>query len=580
MMIKLSYTQPPTPSNLTQQEAENLHFVAELGVLFLLFEMGLELDSTRLKSLFKYAFGLGFIQVVATTAIFALSLFPFGGQANLLTEVLEQFPNTDYSLVNIRDLDEAVVVGAALSLSSSAFVLQIMSERGELPTRFGSATLGVLLFQDIAVVPLLVLLPLIEKTGGLEGVSGQGMSLISQVGPAAAKALGLLGAGVVVGKVAMRRLFDFVAESRSSEAFVATILLAICGTSLATSSLGFSDSLGAFTAGLLLAETNYRTQIEADLRPVKGLLLGLFFVATGSSIDSAVLINDFPTVVYLLVGLLLVKTTVTAAAAPFFGLSRSETIRTSAMLSQGGEFAFVLISLAQSLNVIPSYLSRLLIIVVVASMVLTPALADGSKALADFLDSLDDAKKDKGGEEREMVAAAAGHGHEADRPWGTEPIVICGLGSSGQVVSNMLQSPMATIEDRNNSGGASTSSSIVPYVMFDLNLKRVIKARKLGLPVVYGDGAKLEVLKAAGIETPKAVVVAHTSSRRALACVTVLRRAFPHTPIYARANDILHAGQLVEAGANKVSILGVESGLVLGCESRETKVLKLSRIYI
>lgn len=166
------------------------------------------------------------------------------------------------------------------------------------------------------------------------------------------------------GQLLIRRVFEFVAESRSTEAFVAAILLTATASSYATSSLGFSDSLGAFVAGVVLAETNYRTQIEADIKPFKGLLLGLFFVATGSSIDSTLLINDWPTVLILLTGLILVKSVITGVLAPFFGLNRSESLRIALTLSQGGEFAFVLLTLANQLNLLPGYLTRMLIIVV------------------------------------------------------------------------------------------------------------------------------------------------------------------------------------------------------------------------
>ena len=242
--------------------------------------------------------------------------------------------------VNIRSVDEAIVIGAALSLSSSAFVLQLLAEKGELPTRFGSATLGILLLQDIAVVPLLVVLPILE-TGDFTDES-----VFPTLAAAGLKALLGLGILLLAGRLLLRRFFEVVAESRSPEAFVALCLLTVTGTSLLTQKLGFSDSLGAFLAGALLAETNYRTQVEADIRPFRGLLLGLFFVTTGTSIDFNLLTKEWPNIFALLAGLITIKTAIITALGPRVGLTMAESVRTGLLLSQGGEFAFVVFSLA------------------------------------------------------------------------------------------------------------------------------------------------------------------------------------------------------------------------------------------
>ncbi|GLT41908.1 hypothetical protein SLA2020_159370 [Shorea laevis] len=254
--------------------------LSEWGILFLLFEMGLELSLDRLKALAKFAFGMGLTQVILSTIAFTAFELPPNGAIG--TRILEFLFHSRPDLVNIRSIDEALVIGAALSLSSSAFVLQLLAEKGELPTRFGSATLGILLLQDIAVVPLLVILPV------LEGQNPIGESIWPMLAKESLKALGGLGLLSLGGKYILRRVFEFVAETRSSEAFVALCLLTVAGTSLLTQQLGFSDTLGAFLAGAILAETNFRTQIEADIRPFKGLLLGLFFVTTGTSIDMQV----------------------------------------------------------------------------------------------------------------------------------------------------------------------------------------------------------------------------------------------------------------------------------------------------
>nr|XP_029145387.1 K(+) efflux antiporter 3, chloroplastic isoform X4 [Arachis hypogaea] len=352
--------------------------LSEWGILFLLFEMGLELSLARLKALAKYAFGMGFTQVVLSTLAFAAFELPPNGAIG--TKILEFLFHSRPDLVNIRSIDEAVVIAAALSLSSSAFVLQLLAEKGELPTRFGSATLGILLLQDIAVVPLLVILPILES----QNLAKE--SIWPMLAQESLKALGGLGLLSFGGKYILRRVFEVVADARSSEAFVALCLLTVAGTSLVTQHLGFSDTLGAFLAGALLAETNFRTQIEADIRPFRGLLIGLFFLTTGTSIDMQLLMREWPHVLALLAGLISIKTLIITAIGPCVGLSLQESVRIGLLLSQGGEFGFVVFSLANRLGVLPLELNKLLIIVVVLSMALTPFLNEAGRRAADFID--------------------------------------------------------------------------------------------------------------------------------------------------------------------------------------------------
>jgi Kef-type K+ transport system membrane component KefB len=361
--------------------------LSELGVLFLLFEMGLELSLDKLRGLAKYAFGLGSLQMLLTTAAFmAVSLPPGGG---LMTQLLEKGMGAPPMLAEIGSVDEALVVAVSLSLSSSAFVLQLLKERGELESKFGQATLGILLFQDIATVPFLVLLPLIEGrgAGGMDGLDG--MALLSRLAPTAATTIGAIGLLLLGGRTFLRRVFEVVASARSSEVFIAMCLLSVAGTSLLTARLGFSDTLGAFVSGVLLSETNFKAQVEADIQPFRGLLLGLFFVTTGASLDLALLIREWPTVLGLLVGLVALKASLIAAIGPSVGLTRAESIRTGFVLSQGGEFAFVLLALAAQLEVLPAELNKLLIIVVVLSMAATPALTEAGRLVAELVQAQD-----------------------------------------------------------------------------------------------------------------------------------------------------------------------------------------------
>ncbi|CAN0920991.1 K(+) efflux antiporter 3, chloroplastic [Linum grandiflorum] len=508
--------------------------LSEWGILFLLFEMGLELSLARLKALAKFAFGMGLTQVVLSTLAFTAFELPPNGAIG--TKILQFLFHSRDDLVNIRSIDEAIVIGAALSLSSSAFVLQLLAEKGELPTRFGSATLGILLLQDIAVVPLLVILPVLES----QNLVGESiLPTLIQESLKALLGLGLLSLG---GKFGLRRVFEVVAEARSSEAFVALCLLTVAGTSLITQKLGFSDTLGAFLAGALLAETNFRTQIEADIRPFRGLLLGLFFVTTGTSVDTQLLLREWPNVLSLLGGLIVIKTLIITAIGPRVGLTLQESVRIGLLLSQGGEFAFVVFSLANRLGVLPLELNKLLIIVVVLSMALTPFLNELGRRAARFIEEKSDTED------------------KVDEPVnfeGSEPVVILGFGQMGQVLANFLATPFASAVDGDAAVG-------MPYIAFDLNPSVVQASRKLGFPILYGDGSRPEVLRTAGFTSPKAVIVTYAGKKRTLEAVQRLRLAFPGIPIYARAQNIMHLLDLKKAGATDAILENAETSLQLG----------------
>ncbi|KAF4355814.1 hypothetical protein CsatB_028211 [Cannabis sativa] len=508
--------------------------LSEWGILFLLFEMGLELSFARLKALAKFAFGLGLTQVILSTLAFTAFELPPNNAIG--TRILEFLFHSRSDLVNIRSVDEAIVIGAALSLSSSAFVLQLLAEKGELPTRFGSATLGILLLQDIAVVPLLVILPVLESQNLV------GESVLPMLVKESLKALGGLGLISFGGKFILRRVFEVVAEARSTEAFVALCLLTVAGTSLLTQKLGFSDTLGAFLAGALLAETNFRTQIEADIRPFRGLLLGLFFVTTGTSIDMQLLFREWPNVLSLLAGLIVIKTLIITAIGPRVGLTLQESVRIGLLLSQGGEFGFVVFSLANSLGVLPLELNKLLIIVVVLSMALTPALNEAGRRAAKIIDDKFSTEDD---EAAEMVNFEA-----------SEPIVILGFGQMGQVLANLLSTPLAA--------GVDSDSLGCPYVAFDLDPSVVKTSRKLGFPTLYGDGSRPSVLQSAGISSPKAVMVMYTGKAKTIEAVQRLRVAFPAIPIYARAQDLGHLLDLKKSGATDAILENAETSLQLG----------------
>ena len=511
------------------REVEELDRLSELGVLFLLFEMGLELSIDKLKSLAKYAFGMGSLQMLLTTAAFVAVAYPPGH--GIMSLFLEKVMHAPPSLSELKTVDEAAVIAVALSLSSSAFVLQLLKEKNELGSKAGQATLGILLFQDIATVPFLVLLPLIEGQGSGVDVSdiASNGQLVAQLLPTILKTFGGIGLVLLGGRTFLRRVFEVAAASKSDEVFISLGLLSVTGASLLTQKAGFSDTLGAFVSGVLLSETNFKAQVEADIQPFRGLLLGLFFVTTGASLDVGLLIREWPTVLSLFVGLLALKATLITAIGPTVGLSRSDSIKTGFILSQGGEFAFVLLALAAQLKVLPEELNKLLIIVVVLSMAATPLLAETGRFVATLLEEKD------GGADR----GTEGFNLE-------DPVLVCGFGDVGQAVANMFE----VLE--------------IPYVAFDMTVPRVIAAQESGFNVLYGDGSRPKVLHAAGVDKPKSIAVCYTARQRSVSAVESLRNEYPDTPILARAIDIKHASELEAAGANEVILSEAEAGLNLG----------------
>jgi len=309
------------------KDLSDLDTLGEIGILFLLFEQGLELTVDRLQSLFKFAFGLGTLQVALTTAAFTAVPFLGGSQ------ILESVFGASQDLVSIKQLDEAFVIGAALALSSSAFVLKILQEKGQLGSPTGRAALGVLLLQDIAVVPLLVLLPIVELQNEV-ATAAEGAS--QDLGTLFGTAIGGVTALLAFGYIVLPKIFNAVAGARSFETFIALCLLTVAAAGTFTKTIGLSDTLGAFIAGILLAETNYRTQVEADIQPFRGILLGLFFVTTGASVDLPLLVQEWPTALGVLIGLISIKAAITGGLATNFGLSKGDAVRTGLLLGGGG----------------------------------------------------------------------------------------------------------------------------------------------------------------------------------------------------------------------------------------------------
>ena len=468
---------------------EGTRSLAELGIVFLLFMIGLELSWERLKVIRHFIFGLGSAQVLVSGLAAAV----------ILTVVLPILP-----------VKGAVVVGFALAFSSTAFVLQILSERGQLASQSGRVAVAVLILQDLAVVPLLVMIPLL-------GSGADGWTMLVGMTTALSKAAVAMTVIFGLARLALRPLFRAVAATRSPEVFVAAALLAVIGTSFATESIGLSHSLGAFLAGVMLASTEFRHQVEADILPIRGLLMGLFFLTVGMTIDPAALLDDLPRTLLGVGTLLGLKTLVLAGLALAFRFPLSTAMHLGLLLAQGGEFAFVVLARAQQNQLIGNVSGEFITGIVAISMALTPLLALAGEAVG-RLRRLDSAPALADGETRDL----------------DNHVIIAGCGRAGQIVASILR-------DR-----------AIAYAAIDREPLLVENLRKRGEPVFYGDIRKLEVLKAVGAERARAVVLTIDSGSSREKLVPRLHALFPHLRIMVRARDRRQAKGLEAGGATEV----------------------------
>ncbi|XP_042440554.1 K(+) efflux antiporter 2, chloroplastic-like [Zingiber officinale] len=469
--------------------------IAEFGVVFLLFNIGLELSVERLSSMKKYVFGLGSSQVLVTAVAVGLV-------AHLVSRQLGP---------------AAIVIGNGLALSSTAVVLQVLQERGESTSRHGRATFSVLLFQDLAVVVLLILIPLISPNSSKGGVGFQ--AIAEALGLAAVKAIVAITAIIAGGRLLLRPIYKQIAENQNAEIFSANTLLVILGTSLLTARAGLSMALGAFLAGLLLAETEFSLQVESDIAPYRGLLLGLFFMTVGMSIDPKLLLANFPVIMGALSLLIAGKTLVVALVGRLFGISTISAIRVGLLLAPGGEFAFVAFGEAVNQGILSSQLSSLLFLVVGISMALTPWLAAGGQLLASRFEQHD---------VRSLLPV------ESETDDLQDHIIICGFGRVGQIIAQLL------------------SERLIPFVALDVRSDRVAAGRALDLPVYFGDAGSREVLHKVGAERACAAAIALDTPGANYRTVWALSKYFPNVKTFVRAHDVDHGINLEKAGASAV----------------------------
>lgn len=481
-------------------DIEGVSRLAEFGVVFLLFMIGLELSLQRLWAMRRMVFGFGALQVVITAVvIWAVSrLAGVGGST-------------------------AIVIGSCLALSSTAIVTELLVEQRRLASPPGRAAFSVLLFQDLAVVPILFIIGAL----GARDPDGLVMDLLLAIGEAALAIVVIL----VAGRIVVRPFLRFVGASRNREVFTAAALLIILGTAVATSFAGLSMALGAFLAGLVFSDTEFRHQIETDIEPFKGLFLGLFFVSVGMSIDPAFVAAKPVLIIGLTLGLFALKAVVLAAIGLAVRLPVPIAVETGLLLGQIGEFALVGLGAARGLGVLDPDIAQLLVIVAGASMAITPLIVPFAEKLGKYL-------------EARSLKRHLGDGFDGAEL--EDHVIIAGFGRVGRLLGDILEHQKAA------------------YVALDANGPAVAEQRRKGFPVYYGDTSRVDVLKRAGIETASAMIVTMDDPVAAENIVRAVRREGHDVAIIARARDRAHAERLFALGANEVIPETVEASLQLG----------------
>ncbi|WP_370154485.1 cation:proton antiporter [Ferrovibrio sp.] len=491
---------------VTIGEIEGVRVLAEFGIIFLLFMIGLELSLRRLWQMKRLVFGLGAAQVLLTGLAIAGVALAFGNSG-----------------------PAAVVLGACLALSSTAIVMQLLIEGRRAATPAGRASFAILLLQDLAVVPILFLVGLLAAaaTGGSEG--GDGSGLLLQLARTLAIALATIAVIVLAGRRLLGPLFRLVGAAKSPELFMALTLLVVIAMAAATGAAGLSMALGAFLAGLLLAESEYRHAVEVSIEPFKGLLLGLFFLSVGMGIDLRVAFADAGWILVSVIGLFALKAAIAGGLGLAFGLGRATALEMALLLGQGGEFAFVVVGLSDRLGLLPPAVSQFMLLVVSLSMLATPGVAGLARRLAARL------------EQRE-AAAAGGAGQD-----GLEGhVIICGFGRVGQTVARLLD------------------TEAVPWAAVDFDAANVTRQRREGRLLHYGDASRPDLLARLDADRAQAVVVTLDDPAAAERLVAAVSHAWPQLPVYARARDRLHADRLRQLGATEVIAETVEASLQLG----------------
>ncbi|HZH12264.1 MAG TPA: cation:proton antiporter [Microvirga sp.] len=484
---------------LTFTNPEGTSRLAEFGVVFLLFTIGIELSWQRLRVLRRQVFGFGTLQVLLCAL--ALGLFAFKA---------------------VNSITAAALVGIALALSSTAIVLPVLAEQKRLNSTAGRASFSALLFQDLAVAPILFTIAALDTRQPDVSMLSFGTALFQ-----AALALAII---VGLGRIVLRPFFQMVSATKSPEIFMAACLLVVMVTSLIAAVSGLSMALGAFIAGILLSETEYRRAVDTTIQPFKGLLLGVFFVSVGMSLDVVRFLEAPVTILAVATFLIALKSVIIFWLSRPFGLSASEAAETGMLLGPGGEFALVIIGSAMTAGLVPYEIGKNLLLVTTLTMVAIPFLARLARRLSRQLER-----------QRPLSPELS----EPPPPEEIGRIIVAGYGRVGQLVSDMLQ--------RHN----------VPYLAVDMDPARVADQRKSGKPVYFGDGSNPAFLRACGIEQARALVITLDTPSAIEAVVAAARQERPDITIVSRARDAKHAARLYELGVDDAVPETIEASLQL-----------------
>ncbi|CZT34344.1 monovalent cation:proton antiporter-2 (CPA2) family protein [Rhizobium sp. 9140] len=475
---------------------------AELGVVFLLFVIGLELKMSRLWAMRRDIFGLGSAQVLVTGGLLSAIVYELG----------------------LLDASGSLITGFGLALSSTAFALQILDEKGDTNTRYGQRAFSILLLQDLAIVPLLALIPLLALQAPEDTTPPiQDFSV----------AVGAILVMVLAGRYLINPLFRILARTGAREIMIAAALLIVLGAATLMQMAQLSMAMGAFLAGVLLAESSYRHELEADIEPFRGLLLALFFMAVGLSLQIDVIFSNWLVVMIAVPMLVVIKAVTLYTVCRLFGSAHNEAVRIALLLPQGGEFGFVLFSAAAAAGVFPDATGSLLVVIVTLSMALTPA----ASALSRFLtrDEEDEAEDDM---EEDFEGAGA-------------DVLMIGFSRFGQIAAQILLA-----------GGRDVT-------IIDHSAARVEQAATFGFRIYFGDGTRLDVLRAAGIERAKIVAICTHRKETTDRIVDLVQSEFPNARIFARSYDRQHALQLRARGVDYELRETLESGLLFGQRTLE-----------
>ncbi|MDX1352598.1 MAG: monovalent cation:proton antiporter-2 (CPA2) family protein [Thiomicrorhabdus sp.] len=504
---------------------ETISLLAEFGIVFLLFAIGLEFSIAQMISMRKQVFGLGSAQVLITATV----VYLLGHLAGL-------------------DSNTNIVIAGAFALSSTAIVIKQLTEQSEIQSRHGRATVGILIFQDIMAIPLLILIPALAMSGSEDNALTWALAMAFLKGVLVVAVMHL------IGKYLLRPLFHEVASAKSQELFTLAVLTVALGAAAFTEEMGLSMTLGAFLAGMMLSETEYRHQIESDIRPFQDILLGLFFVTVGMLISLEVLAANFWLIIALTLSIFIVKGAILYLVSRVYNKEGGVSVRIALSLSQVGEFGLVLMTLAFTYKLLPEEIGNILLTAAVLSMSIAPFLVKFNGAIA-----------------KKICGSYSANHHEIenriiqDTQHINDHVILCGFGRVGQTVGRFLH------------------ASNQEFIALDMDIKRVHEARAAGERVYYGDAAKETILNATSIDKAKVIMITFSDFHSAIKILKTIRRINKEIPILVRTLDDLHVNELLEAGATEVipdtfeSSIMLSSHLMLMLGQPASKVIRATR---